>query len=170
MNTAPTIYNYCPSTKEFTGTGLADANPVRANDWIFPAHCTQIKPMDAGPNKRAVFKGTEWVLMSDYRGVEYWMPDGVGFRIGSLGLAPPVGSSPTRPEIAQAVAEEPPKALPESDTETARSLAYANPTTGSDRLFAEAMRMQAMGEIGHEEVKARAVERYKEIRSQYPWP
>lgn len=56
------------------------------------------------------------------------------------------------------------------DTDNLRRRAYADPITGSDTLFAEAARMQVMGESGIEEVRTRATARFKEIQAQYPWP
>lgn len=53
--------------------------------------------------------------------------------------------------------------------EAIRLRAYADPLTGSDRLFSEYMRMQIMGEEGHEDVRARAIARFEEIQAQYPW-
>lgn len=57
-----------------------------------------------------------------------------------------------------------------SDVENLRLCAYSNVITGSDRLFAEASRMQIMGEEGSSAVKDKAIARYKEIQAQYPWP
>lgn len=54
--------------------------------------------------------------------------------------------------------------------ESARALSYADPLNGSDRLFSESYRMQIMGEDGADEIKSKAVARYKEIQAQYPWP
>lgn len=56
------------------------------------------------------------------------------------------------------------------DISTRRKLAYANPSSGSDGLFAEARRMKDMGESGWEEVQARAIQRYEEIKFSLPWP
>lgn len=56
------------------------------------------------------------------------------------------------------------------EVECARLRAYADPLTGSDRYFAEAMRMQAMGEEGWEAVCNAGVIRYQEIQEQFPWP
>lgn len=47
---------------------------------------------------------------------------------------------------------------------------YADPQTGSDVLFAEAQRMQMMGETGWEAVRDLGITRYNEIKAQYPWP
>lgn len=54
--------------------------------------------------------------------------------------------------------------------ERLRALAYSDQITGSDRMFSEASRMKIMGESGHESVLIKAVARYKEIQSKYPWP
>lgn len=54
--------------------------------------------------------------------------------------------------------------------EALRLAAYADPVTGSDRYFAEAARMNAMGEAGADAVIAAGVARYAEIQAEYPWP
>lgn len=54
--------------------------------------------------------------------------------------------------------------------EAARLHAYADPITGSDRMFVEASRMQMMGETGWEGVRDAAVVRYQEIQNEHPWP
>lgn len=51
-----------------------------------------------------------------------------------------------------------------------RRLAYADPLNGSDTIFAESARMQAMGESGWEEKQQLAIARYNEIQQQHPWP
>lgn len=62
------------------------------------------------------------------------------------------------------------KKLTHEDVDRLRIIAYANPLTGSDRLFSESTRMQIMNESGFEEVRARAIARFEEIQAQYPWP
>lgn len=54
--------------------------------------------------------------------------------------------------------------------EALRLHAYSDPLTGSDRFFAEAQRMQAMGESDWESVRAAGITRFEEIQRQYPWP
>lgn len=56
------------------------------------------------------------------------------------------------------------------EVESLRKAAYANEFTGSDRLFAEAQRMQLMGEAGWESVRDAAIARFEEIKAEYPWP
>ncbi|MGX0889046.1 hypothetical protein AB7M22_001054 [Pseudomonas sp. ADAK2 TE3594] len=62
-----------------------------------------------------------------------------------------------------------PPPLTAEENERLRLAAYANPLTGSDRYFSEALRMQVMGEEGWEEVRAAGVTRYKAIQAQFPW-
>lgn len=59
--------------------------------------------------------------------------------------------------------------LDREQVNNARLRAYADPLTGSDRLFNESNRMRAMGEEGWEAVLAQGAERYKQIQEQYPW-
>ena len=56
------------------------------------------------------------------------------------------------------------------EVDSLRKAAYANGFTGSDRLFAEAQRMQVMGESGWESVRDAAIARFEEIKTEYPWP
>lgn len=54
--------------------------------------------------------------------------------------------------------------------EAIRLRAYADPLTGSDRLFAQSTRMEVMGEPGHEDVRDQAIARFTEIQAKNPWP
>ena len=56
------------------------------------------------------------------------------------------------------------------DVERLRLAAYAGPVVGSDRYFAEANRMQVMGESGWEAVRDAGIARFNEIQTRYPWP
>lgn len=67
-------------------------------------------------------------------------------------------------------AEDTPSELTREQVEALRLAAYADPVTGSDRYFAEAARMTAMGEAGADAVIAAGVARYEEIQAEYPWP
>lgn len=52
-----------------------------------------------------------------------------------------------------------------------RKAAYANPYTGSDRYFAEAVRLEGMGQPAEAETaRMRGIVRFQEIQAQYPWP
>lgn len=166
---APIAYMFHPVTREYTGITEADPNPVREGDWIFPGSCTEIEPPKVKKNQVALFIDDKWTVKADYRGVHFWLADGIEYVINTIGATLPAGALLERPEpVVQEVQES--LESSEEDVGIARAMAYANPGTGSDRLFAEAMRMQMMGEIGHEEVLKRAVARYNEIREQYPKP
>lgn len=60
-------------------------------------------------------------------------------------------------------------AMTKEDVEHARLSAYSDPITGSDRLFAEASRMQLMGEDGFEAVRESGIARYEKIKELFPW-
>lgn len=64
----------------------------------------------------------------------------------------------------------PPAPLTTKQVEALRLRAYADPLSGSDRYFAEAARMQAVGETGWDAVRAQGVTRFTEIQAEYPWP
>lgn len=67
----------------------------------------------------------------------------------------------------------PPQLPPTRDeVESARLAAYAHPVTGSDRYFAEAARLQAMGGTSEEIDAARTAgaARYADIQAEFPWP
>ncbi len=54
-------------------------------------------------------------------------------------------------------------------TERRRLKAYSDPSAGSDRYFAEASRLDAMGEDGQIS-RDLGIARYAEIKAMYPWP
>lgn len=100
------------------------------------------------------------VLLSDAQADRYWRK------------SPPMGQILGATDKGQPIWVSIPPASPlsASDIERYRLRSYADPLTGSDRLFSESLRMQIMGESGHEEVRARAIARFGEIQTQYPWP
>lgn len=55
------------------------------------------------------------------------------------------------------------------EIETLRLRAYADPLTGSDRFFAEAQRMEVMGESDWQHVRGAGVQRFNEIQNEFPW-
>lgn len=58
------------------------------------------------------------------------------------------------------------------EVEEIRLRAYADPVIGSDRFFAEASRLQAIGAPTEEieAAKAAGAQRYQEIQMENPWP
>jgi hypothetical protein len=115
-------------------------------------------------------------------GVEYDEETGIGWsppagvtvvKVGSgdvpsigLGYSNGVFERPTDTIIVE------PASLTRAEIEALRLRAYADPITGSDRYFAEAARVQAMGGTVDEIEAARAsgATRSEEIQALYPWP
>lgn len=54
--------------------------------------------------------------------------------------------------------------------ENLRLRAYSNPYTGSDRLYAEAQRLQLTGDPSWQAKLAEANARYEAIKAEYPFP
>lgn len=76
---------------------------------------------------------------------------------------------PMRPlSDAEAKQHETPAPPTREEIERARLIAYADPITGSDRYFAEAMR-ESNADIAAV-AKSRGMSRYAEIQAAYPWP
>ena len=64
-----------------------------------------------------------------------------------------------------------PATLTREQVETQRSRAYADPVTGSDRYFSEAIREELMGNLDEcEAARALGVKRYLDIKAEHPWP
>ncbi|MEZ3136962.1 hypothetical protein ACBG90_19870 [Stutzerimonas kunmingensis] len=65
-----------------------------------------------------------------------------------------------------------PPAMTRERVEIERLRAYADPVNGSDRYFAEAVRLQAMGATQAEVDAASSfgTSRYQQIQSELPWP
>ncbi len=57
-----------------------------------------------------------------------------------------------------------------AEVDRARRVAYADPISGSDPLFAQYQRMIAMDEQDAADIKTQAIARYEEIRAEHPWP
>lgn len=83
------------------------------------------------------------------------------------------------PELVEITAEEvdahlnpPAKPLTREQIEALRLQAYADKITGSDRYFAEAVRLQAMAapQAEIDAAKAAGVARYEAIQAECPWP
>jgi len=79
-----------------------------------------------------------------------------------------------RSDMGMPILIDPPPPAPPTryQVEAARLRAYADPLTGSDRHFAEAVRLQATG-APQEEIdaaNAAGAQRYAEIQAEFPWP
>ena len=54
------IYHYHPVTKEYLGEGMADKDPLIKNNWLIPAHATNIEPPPRAEGKAVVFNNGQW--------------------------------------------------------------------------------------------------------------
>lgn len=160
------IYHYHPITKDLIGTGLADKDPMVEDNWLIPAHATEIDPPEFSTGEIPVFIDGQWSISVDNRGVEYWLPDGSKHKIDDLGVSIPDRALLEKPEPEPPTPDELMK-----KAELARTMAYADLITGSDKYFAEAMRKRAAGdEQGAIEAEQIGLQRVLEIKEQYPLP
>lgn len=71
------IYNYKEDTGEFTGVSKEVSNP--------PTNSTKIPVPQTGTNEVAVFNGSSWEVLDDFRGTVYWVEAGAKRTVTSLG-------------------------------------------------------------------------------------
>lgn len=155
------IYHYHHETNEYLGEGLADKDPMVADNWLIPAHATKVKPPKTDKNQSAVFDGKEWSVVADYRGFEYWLQDGESHVINELGVEPPDSYLEIKPEPSQEQLDK--------VAEINRVKAYSHPLTGSDKLFMEAMRKRASGdEKGALSAEKLGMDRVEQIKKEFP--
>jgi hypothetical protein len=83
QSAAPTIFNFDPVTRIFSGQSLADESPLEPDVWLMPASSTLIEPPVAAPDHVAVFgESLAWQLVPDRRGTWY-NSDGYAVEISS---------------------------------------------------------------------------------------
>jgi len=90
------IYHYKEDTKEFLREAEARLDPLETqqqgkNVFIIPAKATDKKPPIIGVNKQAVFNGSIWGLVKDFRGAKYYLTDGTEMTVQNLDEEVPVG-------------------------------------------------------------------------------
>jgi len=100
-----TIYNYHPTTNEYLNETTARLDPLESKPMI-PAHATTKKPPAAKENEAAIFENDSWQIVSDYRGVEYWLSDGSVHTILELGEELPIEALSEKPAPQPPTAEE----------------------------------------------------------------
>lgn len=94
------IYNYDKSTGEYRGESEAKRSPEDVEEvYLFPASSTDIKPIVPEKGFAAVFNGTAWSEVEDFRGQTYYdeetrQPVVIDI-IGSI----PQGLVPTQPPV-----------------------------------------------------------------------
>lgn len=89
MTDRPTLYHYDRVTGLLQGTSLAEADGQDPGVFLAPAFSTHIAPPDMQPHQAAVFNGTEWTAVPDWRGHTYWLADRTEHTIAELGVEPP---------------------------------------------------------------------------------
>lgn len=124
------IYNFHPLTKEYLGEGVADESPLEPGVPLVPANATFVAPPIIDEHEAAVFNGSSWETIADYRGVSYWLA-GELVRIDELGIGPPQGSLPGKPEPTLAEL----KALKNAEINAARLTANFSTFTHGGKVF-----------------------------------
>jgi len=157
-----TVYNYHPSNGVFLSEGEAEQDQLDADNWLIPAHATDKKPPKKKAGYALAFKNNKWQNVIDNRGTVYWLEDGSEHVISDIGEELPEGALTEKPVIDL-------EPLTNEQIKEQRAIEYANPTTGSDRYFAEAARKRASGdEQGASEAEQLGIARFEEIKAQYP--
>ena len=72
------FYIYDEKTKEYIGTQNAFIDPLETkkqgkNVYLVPPNATDKKPLETKENQAVIFNGSEWEVVSDYRGKTYYL-------------------------------------------------------------------------------------------------
>lgn len=95
-----TIFNYHPETGEFISSSLADKSPLEPDEWLIPAHATEIEPPQTVANQVAVFDGNAWRIDQDFRGLNlYSTENGSRVEVDTIGPMPTNATTDPRPSI-----------------------------------------------------------------------
>ena len=68
---------------------FARPDPMNDGGFLIPARCVEIPPPDLEANLAAQFVGGGWMVVSDFRGLTYWLPDRSIVTIDEVGIEPP---------------------------------------------------------------------------------
>jgi hypothetical protein len=93
------IFNYNPITHEFTGSGVADPDPLEPGKFLVPAYATTDPIPATGENQTAVRVRQAWQVLADHRGLHYWLADGSDHYISAIGDEPPANALTTEPPV-----------------------------------------------------------------------
>ena len=145
-------------TLELVGTALADPDPMDLENWIKPFCSSFDAPPEVIQNQTILrdVDCNKWVIEKDFRGTEYWLPDGTHHTISELGEELPEG----------ALLEEPPKPEPTFEQRLASTIAQREATykRESDPLYMEWQYDQT------EEAEQKWREKVAEIKARFPLP
>ena len=80
-------YRYNPETLEYEHPVICQPNPARSGEFLIPPSATELAPPSAGNHETAIFQpdSKSWTVKPDYRGTEYWLPDGSHHKIEQIG-------------------------------------------------------------------------------------
>ncbi len=106
------IHHYHPATKEYLGSGEADANPLEQGKYLVPANATTEQPNSDIPEDHVNIYTGEWIVELDLRGTTYWLPDGSKGQIVNIGEPLPDGATTTEPEAPEVPEEKPQSCTP----------------------------------------------------------
>ena len=72
------FYGYDEKTKEYTGAQNAFIDPLETKKqgkdiYLVPANATDKKPLETKENQAAIFNGSEWEIVADYRNKTYYI-------------------------------------------------------------------------------------------------
>lgn len=88
-------YLFDTETGELLGDGLAQKSPREANVWLCPEHSTYEEPPATAEHEIAVWDGSAWQIVPDWRGTQWWSTvDRTPHKIKTLNVIP--GSNWTR--------------------------------------------------------------------------
>lgn len=80
------IYNYHPTTKEFTYVSDADESPLEPEVFLIPANATDIEPPKEKKNYSVVFNDkNKWIYVEDHRGETWFDKEGNALIVDFLG-------------------------------------------------------------------------------------
>ncbi len=87
-------YRYNPDTLEYEHPVICQPNPARPGEFLIPPSATELEPPTAGDHEAAVFQpGSNcWTVTPDFRGTDYWLPDGSHHTIERIGEVMPEGA------------------------------------------------------------------------------
>ena len=84
-------YRYNPDTLEYEHPVICQPNPARPGEFLIPPSATEHKPPSTGDHEAAIFQSdsNNWIVKPNFRGTEYWLPDGTHHKIKQIGEIPP---------------------------------------------------------------------------------
>lgn len=92
------IYLYSHETGEHVGVGLADPDPMDAENFLHPAFSTPIAPPTVAAKQAAIFAAGAWSIVPDHRGETWFAGHGEPRAIIALGDPAALGYTASEPQ------------------------------------------------------------------------